>query len=267
MKAFPKSRSTSRTNRGFTLFEVCLALFILVLITGSVYAVLRGTIDTATGLRENMKRRQQIEQFIRLCSRTFHMLPGTAQMESRIQSEQGKALPEVIFRKAPQLLSWGDVDDLDKVSVLGLRPQTGGRYSICLLRSSPGDDPLADPTARAQPEDWLPLVADVTKLTWRFYDSNSDNWLDILSPGQPRPRAVELNMELADEPEPIRVVFDVVPLANRVRFSLGRQNQNQNQPNQNGSNPNQPNQPNPNQPNQNQPNPNAPGQPRPMPSR
>jgi len=220
MKKLKFTSTSLKSSRGFSLLEVCLALTLLVLISGSIYAVLRGSMDTAAALRDDLKRSQEIEGIISLCKRTFHMLPSEARLESFISEESGAALPQLIVRNAPQLLSWGPPGDLDTVSILGLRPQTGGRYSLSLLRVNGGANPSADPTSKAKPADWMALVADVTKLNWRFYDAASNTWLDVLSPGQARPRAVEMTIALADEPKPIRAVFELVPMDTTIRNLL-----------------------------------------------
>ena len=128
---------TSRKARsGFSLLELTIALAILSLIAGSVYAVLRGTIEEADLLRQEQSRQQEIDGFVELCRRTFRMLPAQATLEGRVRQQEGKYLAELIIRNAPESLAWGKVDDLDAISVLGMRPQIGGLFSLGLLRVS-----------------------------------------------------------------------------------------------------------------------------------
>lgn len=205
--------SSRKPKKGFSLIEVVIALTILVLLSGSVYAVLKGSIDTAATIRESQSRQQQIDGFLDLCRTVFHQLPAQAVLEGRIRESGSKAFPEIIFRNSPELFSWGNVTDLGAVTVLSLVPQIGGRFSLALLRSNPGRDVLADPVDKATSEDWVILVPDVTSVIWRYFDANSNNWLPLLPRGSRRPGAVELTLQLADVKEPIRMVFDILPLA------------------------------------------------------
>lgn len=208
--------SSRKAKRGFSLLEVVIALTILVLLAGSVYSVLRGGIDAAATIRESQARQQQIDGFVDLCRAVFHQLSAQAAMEGRIREAGGKALPEIIFRNCPELFSWGNINDREAVSVLGLVPQVGGRFSLSLLRFNPGGDFLADPVAKAKSEDWITLVPDVTSLSWRFLEPGSNNWLPLLPQGSKRPGAVEMNLQLADLKEPIRMVFNIVPMTSPV---------------------------------------------------
>jgi prepilin-type N-terminal cleavage/methylation domain-containing protein len=207
-------------NQGFTLLEVMVAMGILALVAGSVYGVLRATIQMTAGMEDARIRQQQVDGLLELCRKTFRMMPAQAIWEGRLRRQDGKVYPEIILRKAPEMLAWDQVTDFDAVSVLGVRPQVGGLVSISLLRISPAGNPVADPVSAAQAADWVALVTDLSKVEWRYYDPRSDLWLDELPAGGLRPAAVELKVWFPEKAEPLVVVFWVVPMANEVAVTI-----------------------------------------------
>jgi len=208
-----------KRQRGFTLIEVTTAMAILTLVAGSVYGVLRGTIEVAAGLEQARREQQQMDGLFELCRRTFRSFPADAILEGRFKQQGGKAFPEVLIRRAPELLAWDQVTDFEAVSILALRPQVGGLYSLSLLRVTQPKDQLEDPTARSKDGDWLKLVTDLAKLEWRYFDPRSNLWLDELPIGGIRPTAVELKIWSGAEKNPTTAVFWVVPLVPQVASS------------------------------------------------
>ncbi len=205
-------KMSSNPVRGFTLLEVTVAMAILVIIAGSIFAVLRGTISEVSVLSEEQSRQQEIDGFIELCRKTFRMLPAEASLEGRVRQDSGAVLPEILIRKAPESLAWGKVEDYDTISVIGLRPQIGGHFSLGLLRVSDPKNPLVDPVIASKAEDWLTLIPDVSKIEWRYYDARSAMWMDILPAGSGRPAAIEMKLLLPGDDDPLVVVFWVVPI-------------------------------------------------------
>ncbi|NJK93389.1 MAG: prepilin-type N-terminal cleavage/methylation domain-containing protein [Blastochloris sp.] len=207
-------------HAGFSLFEVTLALFILALLAGSIYGVIRGTVQMAASMDEARARQQQLDGLMELCRKSFRMLPAKASLEGRIRQVDGKILPEVLIRQAPELLAWDQVRDFETMNVIGLRPQLGGLFSLSLLRVSEAEILGKDPVSAAQPDAWLPLISDLSKVEWRFYDPRAGAWLDTLPRGSARPTAVELKLWLPEEENPVTAVFWVVPLLNQVTVPL-----------------------------------------------
>jgi prepilin-type N-terminal cleavage/methylation domain-containing protein len=212
--------TSPESRRAFTLLEVMMGLAILAILTGSIYGVLRGTLEMAAGMDEARLRQQQIDGLFELCRKTFRMMPTHAVWEGRLRKQDGKVYPEMIIRKAPEILAWDKVTDFETVSVLGLRPQIGGLNSLSLLRVSQQGDRLIDPVTSAKPGDWMPLVTDLSKLEWRYFDPRSNLWLDELPAGALRPSAVELKLWFPGEVEPLIAVFWVVPMMNQVTVPL-----------------------------------------------
>jgi hypothetical protein len=217
MPPYSAQSTVARTNRyGFSLLEVTVALAVLMLVAGSIYGVLRGTLGLTAALEEERTRQEQIDGLIELCRKTFRMLPAEASLEGRVRREDGKLLPELIIRNAPETLAWDRVTDMEAISALGLRPQLGGLFSLGLLRTTKPEDINVEPVKLAKDGDWLTLVSDLEKAQWRYFDSRSGLWLDDLPAGSLRPNAIELSLWFPGEQEPLRAVFWVVPIARQI---------------------------------------------------
>lgn len=206
---------------GFTLLEVTVGLAILLLVAGCIYGVLRGTLEVTAGLEERRTRQEQVDGVVELCRRSFRMLPAEATLEGRVRRVDGRLLPELIVRDAPETLAWERVTDWEAISVLGLRPQAGGLFSLSLLRTTPPRDFREDPVALAADGEWLVLVPDVRQAGWRYFDARSNLWLEDLPKGRLRPEAIELTLWLAEEEEALRVVFWVVPMVRQITVTTG----------------------------------------------
>jgi len=178
--------------------------------------VLRGTIAEAAELQDSQARQQQIDGLIELCRRSFRMLPAQTVLEGRVRQDQGKYLPEIIFRNAPEIMSWDQAEDLNAITVLGLRPQLGGLFSLGLLRVSQPQDVSQDPLEGTQDSDWVILMPDIVQLSWRYYDPGSNSWMDALPQGSQRPLAVEMTLKLTGERDPRVLVFWVVPVVKQA---------------------------------------------------
>jgi len=212
-----------KKRKAFSLLEVMIAIAILAMLAGSIYGVLKGVIQMTAGMEEARSRQQQIEGILELCRRTFRMMPANAIWEGRLRRQDGKVLPEIIIRDAPELLAWQKVEDFDAISVLGMRPQIGGLYSLSLLRVTQASELSQNPITTAKSSDWLTLVTDLSKIEWRYYDPRSGLWLDELPAGGLRPSAVELKLWLPEEEEPLVAVFWVVPMATQVTVPIERE--------------------------------------------
>jgi prepilin-type N-terminal cleavage/methylation domain-containing protein len=217
---------------GFTLFEVMASLTILTFLMVTVFGIIQGTLQLAAGIEESRRRDQQLDGFIELCRRSFRIMPAQAVWEGRLRRQEEKAYAEIIIRRAPEIFAWDKLEDFDAVSVLGVRPQVGGLFSLGLLRSSQPDGLQVDPVLNSKPEDWLILVSDLARVEWRYYDPRTRLWLDELPAGGLRPSAVELKYWLPGEENPEVAVFWVVPMVAQVTVPSAQQRRQEGSPEQ-----------------------------------
>jgi prepilin-type N-terminal cleavage/methylation domain-containing protein len=190
-------------HAGFTLLEVLVALALFSLLSGALMLTVRNCLSGAAGLQQMQEREQTMAGFTELCSHTFRTLPATASLEGGIFQVDGKFIPQVILRQAPQAFSWGDDSQFQGESILSARAQTGGLFSLGLARV-----PTKNDTFGSEPEvRWLLLIKDIKEIKWRFYDPRQTRWLDEWRDGSTRPSLIELNLLMPGEKIPLRRVF------------------------------------------------------------
>lgn len=206
---FYSNKPLPERYRAFTLLEVMLALAILTLLAGALYAMVDATLRATSELEMRTNRSQQIRGFIELCRKTFRALPASSSFAVRINQEGENLMPELVFRNAPGLFAWGEPGEEPTSTILGVRPQLGGLVSLSLLQDS--DEEIGSYLLGGSPKQaWLPLISGLRKVEWRFYDPRTTVWMKEWKEQGFRPSLVELTLTIEEGPQ--RYVFWVPPV-------------------------------------------------------
>ncbi|HEY2574300.1 MAG TPA: prepilin-type N-terminal cleavage/methylation domain-containing protein [Verrucomicrobiaceae bacterium] len=222
------SRFLSRrgSTAGFTLLEMVLGLTILAMLSGTVYSIISGAVQTASKMRLSQAENDQISHFIRLCRQTFQSLPSTATMTIKT-TDTSIGAQEVTISGAPECFGFGSIPISYKDTILGLRPDAAATdaaedkqpvFSLSITRedilpTDPGQNMAMVRTGAdgvLAPDDqgrvWMPLLANVATLTWRAYKNDDEQWLDEWD-STDLPLLVEMNLLLSGRSQPIRAVY------------------------------------------------------------
>lgn len=223
-----KSRGKQHPTRsGFTLLEVILALTILSLFSGVIFATIQISVKAATENQKIESENDQVNHFIRLCRQSFQNLPSTAAVTLKVTQAGTPAMQELTVSGANEMFSFGPNPISYKDTTLGLRPvtvgpttaedgtpintvsitrediiPTDGNQNNALISSSAQDILAPDDQGRV----WMPLLPDVASLTWRSYKSDDDIWQEEWSDST-LPELIEMNLQLVGRTNPIRVVY------------------------------------------------------------
>ncbi|MFZ4764743.1 MAG: prepilin-type N-terminal cleavage/methylation domain-containing protein [Roseimicrobium sp.] len=213
-------------RHGFTLLEIVMALTILALLSGMVFGIIRVSMNTATETRALQLENDAVSRFILLCRHTFQNLPSTAILTLTITEKGTPPQQELTLSGVPEAFAFGVNPMSYKDSILGLRPdltatnasETGAPlYTLALSREDiipkdPNQPPgAASPSGEgaAAPDDqgryWMPLMSNVTSLSWRFLKED-DVWEEEWDSTN-LPLLVEMNLLLQERTQPLRVVF------------------------------------------------------------
>jgi type II secretory pathway component PulJ len=95
-----------RRRQSFTLLEVMLALAILVLLTGALFALVQGSLTATAILDQKQHRQAQVDGFLQLCQETFQRLPPRAILQSGVVEVKGGFVPVLVVHNAPGSLAW-----------------------------------------------------------------------------------------------------------------------------------------------------------------
>jgi hypothetical protein len=198
-----------RRARAFTLMEVCLAMGILVLLAGALYAMVDGTLRATSILETTGERNRQITGFAELCRRTFHSIPPTSAFQTHMVKQGTGYAAELVFKNSSGLFAWRDTGSTETSSILGVREQVGGLLSLSLLQDA--DEKISDYLANSSADrQWLALLTDLQKVEWRFFDPRTRVWAKEWNEPNFRPSLVEMTLTI--EKEPLRYVFWLPPV-------------------------------------------------------
>lgn len=223
----PKTPPQSLPARAFTLMEVVIALTILGMITGTLFAIIQGSVRAAAQVEQIQRENDGINRFLELCRKTFTTLPSTATLTlSAIGGnlDQGQ---ELTISGAPNCFGFGARPISYSDTILGLRPDPNGTVDsneaplnyLCLSRedliSQADNRDMAvrqEITGLAAPDDqgryWMPLLPDVVALKWRFYKEADDTWLEEWAESN-WPALIEVQLLMRDRQTALRMVYSV----------------------------------------------------------
>ena len=197
--------------RAFTLLEVTLALAILMLLVGVLYAMVDSTVRSASELEEKQNRNQELSGFLTLFRKTFHSMSSDVIFAGRVIPQGDKYVQELIFRNSPGLLWWGDAKNASASTILGVRGQVGGLVSLGILQDTE-DDITSYLNGGNATRPWLILYPDLRQAEWRFFDSRTSLWSKEWNDTLFRPAYVELTLTTEEGTE--KYIFWVPPVKN-----------------------------------------------------
>lgn len=284
----PRSKSLPLRAPGFTLMEVVIALTILGMITGTLFAIIQGSVRAASQIEQLQRENDGINRFLDLCRKAFTTLPSTAtvKLTSLDPNNPASSAQELTISGSTNCFSFGPNPISYEDTILGLRPDPNGATDqngllvnyLCLSREDlipeKDDSNMAlrqETTGLAAPDEqgryWMPLLPDVVQLKWRFFKDADDTWLEEWD-GSTWPDLIEVQLVMRDRTTPIRMVYSVPTIkivagtgttSSSTSTSTTSTTQSSRGRGGNGNNPDSPN-PNP------RPNPNPNPRPNPQPS-
>ena len=205
--------SNGRERAGFTLLEMVIAMGVLSMLLVGIFSVAKSTMELSGDLAYGQERHMMRQNFIDFMRRSFRTLPGEAEFRLEVKSGAGTYLPTLTVINGGTSFSPGEA----------LPPETGveltaeklpGGYLRVLLRLLDEEQTAmlrnGQPPARSGVQTVLPLMDNVGRFEWKFFDPNTQRW-ETLWQDSRRPLMAELNMQL-DDGEPLRAVFWIPPV-------------------------------------------------------
>ena len=226
---------------GMTLLEIVVALAILSLMSGAIYGVVSGSIESTASLALIQTEDRRVETFLHRVRVAFSHLPAGATIELKV-IENEPLRQELILRGVNDAFVWGDrgwwssgvitlapqrwpddrVPSPNRADLRGKGEPITQRYSFAMTvpdfyRTSPDGEPLPESPLQSrqghqlllpdtQGRFWLDLLPEVDRVEWRVYDMQKKTWVELLQPG--RPPLIELRLSLPGRKLPIRAVFE-----------------------------------------------------------
>ena len=203
-------RKRRASNKGFTLFEVILALMILGLLSGAVYSITAAALESTKATLTEQAASRRLEAFVRITRDAFLNLPADAKLFLRFgKASSGAPVPELVFSETTGTFG---VSSLGGGSlILSARPRADGTRVFSILRV-PADLQGIDYDRLMDQGAWIPLLPGVEKVSWLFWQQGE--WVEEWPEGSTRPESVRLRFEYIDLPGSlIDLQFWIPPLA------------------------------------------------------
>lgn len=253
------STDNHRPPAGFTLIEVIIGLTILAMITGTLFAIIKGAVTGAADIERVQRENDSVNRFIELCRLTFQTMPSTGTLTLKITDQTDPPMQELTISGTPHAFGFGTSPTSYKDTILGLRldstQSTGSTsttttasgtqtYNLSLSREDlipkTDDQSVTSQNVNSvtaldeQGRYWMPLLPAVASLSWRFYKLQEDTWEEEWSSTK-WPDLIEMNLTMEGRTQPIRSVFSVPVIA--LRAATGRSSSSSTSPSSSSTKP------------------------------
>jgi prepilin-type N-terminal cleavage/methylation domain-containing protein len=219
-----------RISQGFTLIEVVIALTILAMMTGTLFAIIQGSVRAAAQIELLQRENDSINRLLDVLRKTFSTLPSAATVTLELIDENASEAQELTITGAPNTFGFGPQPISYSPTIIALRPDLQGRtdeagtalFDLSISRTDL--IPQTDDNEMAigkeldgvlaqdeQGRNWMPLLPQVATLKWRFYKLSDETWYEEWSENA-WPDLIEIQLLMHDRVNPIRMVFSLPTL-------------------------------------------------------
>lgn len=200
-------------SSAFTLFEMLISLSAFVMLMGGIFAIANATLELSNDMviaQDNSLVRQNFINFIR---RSFRNLPGEAEVRLSVQPRGGTYVPTINIVNGGSSFTPGSSLPPDTSVELFADERPGGylRVSLRVLdERQTAAVRSGQPTRLSKDLDTIPLLDNVGRFEWRFYDHSTNRWENNWKEPR-RPLLAEMTLRLNDGFE-TRAVFWLPPV-------------------------------------------------------
>ncbi len=210
-------------SRGFTLLEVILGLALIVLLIGGIYSIAAASLQMSNSVVENQAEEMHVHSFVNLLRRNIEGLPGNARIKMEAPDTAGGVYnSQFVFEEYPLAFSWSNVAAGSRIVILATEKDVRGgiRFRVRYLNE---EEVEAYESGSLGPDDGisLELLDGVRAVLWRFYDVQTDEWVEEWPNSNQRPSMIELNFEFFDGSAPTRAVFWIPVVADPAQIVQG----------------------------------------------
>lgn len=210
--AFEGKTPAHQRHAAFTLFEVMVAMAILVFLVGGIYFAVSSAVSSSIQLASVQMDARQQNAFVRFLREGFLNLPPGAKifLRTRDLGQRGRAV-EVLIEQASGAFETGVLEARGSGVVLAVIPDGRGSGYFSLQRFVSGQGEK-DRDRNLEAGSWLRILDNVHTVRWRFWDKPEQKFIETWDRPDERPAFVELTYSLTGEPE-TTCVFCLPPLA------------------------------------------------------
>jgi len=204
---------------GFTLLELVLAMALLALIVGMVFATARSSLALGNTILQSQSEEMLHQAFFELLSARFSALPGNTRLDLKAEKSGGHYLTDLTLQNVPMSFTWGGQERIAKTVQLSTVKRRSGYLDIVLRYYEneilEGSASTFGSTALAkEPFAEIVLLEDVAFFEWRVLDAGTMEWQYDWNVQGRLPLQLELTMAIGARGEEMRQVFWLPPKQN-----------------------------------------------------
>ncbi len=209
-----KSAHPTTRRGGFTLLELVLAMLVMALLVGMIFASSTANIELSKTVIKKQNEESEKNAFFDLLSRRFGSLPGNARMELASNDSGSHYLSDLTLQNVPLAFTWGGADKVAKAVQISTVSRRDGYLDIVLRYYE--DEILQDSDNPQTNEDAEPfaevvLLEDVRTFEWRVLDGRTMEWQYDWDLVGRLPLQMELTIAFGNDGDFIRQIFWITP--------------------------------------------------------
>lgn len=225
---YPNPSISLPPKGGFTLLELVLALLLIALLVGMVFATARSSLVLGNSVVQTQNEEMLHQAFFELLENRFASLPGNTRLDLAVTDAPSHYLSDLTLQNVPVSFTWGGDERTAKAIQLSTVLRRSGFLDIVLryYENEIIDPESADSTgsgfastaADQEPFAEIVLLTDVRYFEWRALDGRTMEYqYDWDLPGR-LPLQLELLCAFGAGGEPVRHVFWIPPRQNPEVF-------------------------------------------------
>ncbi len=210
------TKKSSMRSSGFSLLEVVIAMGMLGLLVGMVFAVAQSSMQLSDAVVSSRNEANNRSAFFEMMRRHFEQLPGNAILHLEYEDAGSHYLSSAIFENVPMAFNWGGRAINSQAVELKTVKRRDGYLDVVMIFYP---EKVYDPNEGRRNEKVLPIgevtiLEAVWRFEWRAYDHRVEEWANKWETGGPLPLKMELNVVFAAQEDEQLQVFWITPKKN-----------------------------------------------------
>jgi prepilin-type N-terminal cleavage/methylation domain-containing protein len=206
-------------HSGFTLLELVLAMALLALIVGMVFATARSSLALGNTIVQSQNEEMLHQAFFELLSQRFSALPGNTRMDLTVEGAGSHYLSDLTLQNVPMSFTWDGQERIAKAVQISTVKRRSGYLDIVLkyyeneiLEGSAST--FGSTALDTKPFAEIVLLEDVAYFEWRVLDSSRMEWQYDWKVQGRLPLQLELTMAIGAKGGEMRQIFWLPPKQN-----------------------------------------------------
>ena len=206
-------------HSGFTLLELVIAVGLMAVIIGMVFATARTSLNLGNAFVQSQNEEMRQQAFFELLSQRFAALPGNTRFDLKVADSGAHYLSDLTLQNVPLSFTWGGQDRIAKAVQISTVKRRSGFLDIVLrfyeneiLEGSAST--FGSTITNKEPFAEIVLLEDVAFFEWRVLDGSTLEWKYDWDLQGRLPLQIELTMAIGAKGEEMRQVFWVPPKQN-----------------------------------------------------